>query len=262
LFRRQFRAAAYQELEDYGINNRWVILMADSTNLFLEAFGGKDPEPARSAPTSAAQYRDSTELMDLAFGQDDTMRNYTAPKLVDYKMNIKACRAASPSKLLILDQAMKAGTEFRDLPMGLQDLVIPSRNTAKQLRVEEDTTGMTLEQRKSAFDALEFGCDYIKAMADAGLPAKMLSDEFAKLQARFPAEAVVNVLKDLDQKLLATLRAQEVAAKHEAEQAQIAANEVASEDQVRAELAAAAEAIKAMHPLQQDHQQLGSEVDE
>ena len=236
--------------------------MADSTNLFLEAFGGTDPEPTQSIPESAAQYRDSTDVMLLAFGQDDAKRNYQAPVRLDYTMNTKACRSAGAEKLLMLDEAMKAGTDYRDLPMGLQDLVTPSRNTAKQLRAEEDATGMTLEQRKTAFDALEFGVDYLKAMADAGLPAKMLSDEFNKLTERFPVEAVVDTLKDVDQKLLATLRAQETAAKHESEQAQIAAEEVANEDQVRAELAAAKEAIAAMHPLQADHQQLGSDVDE
>ena len=105
--------------------------MADSTNLFLEAFGGVDPEPAQSAPASVSQYRDSTELMDLAFGQDDSKRNYSAPTLVDYQMNVKACRSAGAEKLLMLDEAMKAGTEFRELPLGLQDLVTPSRATAK-----------------------------------------------------------------------------------------------------------------------------------
>ena len=233
--------------------------MASRTDLFVEAFGGDSGErDGREAGEPVA--KNSTELMLLAFGQDGAKRDYVAPIAVDYEM-MDSARSADSGKLLMLDQAMKAGVQYRDLQVGLRALVKPSRPLAKELRKEQDETGYTLEQRQTAFDALQFNVDYLASLADAGLPASMIAAEYKKLKERFPEQAIDQSLQETNQQVLAQLKAQEKAQEYAEETEAQQAQQAVDEEQVRAELKAAQEAIAAMgNPLVNDAVARGSEL--
>lgn len=66
--------------------------------------------------------------------------------------------------------------------MDLRYLVKLKRPLAKELRRQEDETGMSLEQK--SFDALHFNLDYLSELASAGLAAAMIADEYQKLNER------------------------------------------------------------------------------
>ena len=57
-----------------------------TTDLFLSAFGGKEPEengqPARKVG-------DTTDLLLADFGHDTEMKNYTPEPILDYELNAK-----------------------------------------------------------------------------------------------------------------------------------------------------------------------------
>lgn len=209
----------------------------DRSSLFLDAFGGQ-PE-GKEALESKPRLRDATELFQLGFGQDPKLKDYEVPVKVGYEMDQAKCRRADAEKLILLDEAMKAGTPFEQLPYGLQDLVKPSRKTAARMRELEEETGLNSKERQQAFDALAFGVDYIIALEQAGLPASIIADEYRKLKEKFPAEAVTDQFQETNQQLLAKIQASEKAA-------QVQKESQASEDQVRAELQAAKHAIEAM----------------
>lgn len=209
----------------------------DHSSLFLSAFAGKS-EKKEAADTPRPRLN-TDELFQLGFGQPAALKNYEVPVKVDYEMNQSACRQADADKLMMLDEAMKAGTPFEQLPYGLQDLVKPSRKTAKRMRELEDETGLTSKERQLAFDALQFGVDYIVALEEAGLPASIIADEYKKLKSKFPQEAVTEQFQVTDQTLLAKIQATEKAA-------EVKSEAQASEDKVRAELLAAKQAIEAM----------------
>ena len=115
-----------------------------TTDLFLSTFGSKKPDdngqPARNVG-------DTTDLFLAAFGHDSELKNYTPEPILDYELNAKA--GTDTGKLFTLDAYMKDGVQYRDLPMGLRELVKPKRPLAKELRQQEDETGMNLEQREN-----------------------------------------------------------------------------------------------------------------
>lgn len=210
----------------------------DRSSLFLDAFASKKEE--REAIESKPRYRNTTELFQLGFGQPTELKNYEAPVKVDYEMDQAKCRRADAEKLILLDEAMKAGTPFEQLPYGLQDLVKPSRKTAKRMRDLEDETGLTSKERQQAFDALAFGVDYIVALEEAGLPAPIIADEYNKLKEKFPLEAVQEQFQETNQQLLAKIQATEKATLFQSENH-------ANEEQIQAELQAAKDAIDLMN---------------
>ena len=219
----------------------------NSTDAFLAAFGGQAPEKPDNAEVQKLGPDERARLFKLGFGTDQKLANYQAPVLVDYEMNVNA--GADSTKLLMLDAAMKEGVQYRDLPNGLRSMVKPKRPLAKELRREEDETGYTLDQRQEAFDALQFGVDFLIELADAGLPAQIIAEEYKKVKDRFPVEAVDVALQETNQGLLASLKAGEKAEEYNKEQQQTAADEAPSEDQIRQELLEAQQAIAAANDV-------------
>ena len=115
--------------------------MPDNSHLFLDAWGAtrdKDQEPKGDLGI-----RKREPLFAIAFGVDTERKNYTPDPIIDYEVEHK--RGADVGKLFMLDEAMKAGTQYRDLPLGLRELAKPKRPLAKELRRQEDETGMSLE---------------------------------------------------------------------------------------------------------------------
>lgn len=207
-----------------------------NSDLFLEAFGGDNKPEGRNEGVKYST-ADRENLFKLGFGQEPSLKDYEAPTLVDYEWT---GNGATPDQLLTLDSYIKSGTQYRDLPMGLRALVKPKRVLAKELRKEEDETGMTLDQRQSAFNALEFGVDYLVALSNAGLSDEILQDELQSLQNKFPAEQVEIQLQETNQQLLAQLKASQKAREVQAQQQ-------AHEAQVKAELAEAQRNIELMN---------------
>lgn len=203
-------------------------------SLFLDAFDESHENKADSGTPVNQQSRES--LFMLAFGQDSAKKDYTAPSIVDYELNVAK---GDPSKLLLLDSYIKDGIQYAELPVGLRALVKPKRPLAKELRQQEDSTGYTLEQRQTAFSALEFNCDYLAALADSGLPDSMIYSEYLKLKEHFPGEAVDQSLQDEHQQVLATIRAQETAKKYNETQS--------SQASIAAEIKAAQQALGLQH---------------
>lgn len=215
--------------------------MNDNSNLFLNAWGALSK--AEQEEKGDLGIRNREQLFATAFGHDSDLKNYNPEPILDYEMTAKV--GTDPGKLYLLGEAMKDGVLYRDLPNGLRELVTPKRPLAKELRKQEDETGMNLEQREKLFDALQFNVDYISSMADAGLPASMIAEEYSQLKDRFPAEAIDESLAETNQQLLAALKAEAKAQAYQAQQAQLAASEEASQAQVAAELAEAKAAIEA-----------------
>ncbi|MDC0260990.1 hypothetical protein OAK65_02620 [Synechococcus sp. AH-551-N17] len=211
--------------------------LVTNSGLFLAAFGGGENDK-RKAETPLE--KSSTELFQLAFGQDPAKKDYEAPAIVDYELNVSK---ADPTKLLLLDSRMKEGVQYRDLEIGLRDMVKPKRPLAKELRKQEDETGMTLDERQTAFNALQFNVDYLASLADAGLPATMIHSEYLKLKERFPEQAIDESLQETHQQVLSSLKAQEKVQEYKA-------NEEAAETSrlsVEAEIKAAQEALGLQH---------------
>ena len=167
-----------------------------TTDLFLSAFGSKEPDdngqPARNVG-------DTTHLFLAAFGHDSELKNYTPEPILDYELNAKA--GTDTGKLFTLDAYMKDSVQYRDLPMGLRDLVKPKRPLAKELRQQEDETGMNLEQREKLFDALQFNVDYLSSLQDVGMSPALFAEEYAKLKERFPEQAIEESLAEANQQL-------------------------------------------------------------
>ena len=213
-----------------------------TTDLFLSAFGGKEPEkngqPAR-------QVGDTTELFRAAFGHDTELKNFTPEPILDYELNAKP--GTDTGKLFMLDALMKDGVQYRDLPNGLRDLVKPKRPLAKELRRQEDETGMTLEQREKLFEALQFNVDYLSSLQDVGMSSAIIAEEFAKLKERFPEQAIEETLAETNQQLLAQLKAEAKAQAVAAEQAKLANDEELHQARVAAEIADAKAAIEAIN---------------
>ena len=209
-------------------------LMQDNRSLFLDAFNVQHENKADSGAPVNQQSREN--LFMLAFGQDSAKKDYTAPSIVDYELNVAK---GDPSKLLLLDEYIKDGVQYAELPVGLRALVKPKRPLAKELRHQEDNTGYTLEQRQTAFDALQFNVDYLASLAVADLPASMIHSEYLKLKEKFPGEAVDQSLQDTHSTVLSTVRAQETAKKYNETQS----NQVS----VAAEIKAAQEALGLQH---------------
>ena len=214
-----------------------------NSDLFLQAFGGKESE---KAPEGGAKiWGDTTRLFETAFGVDDKLKNYTPEPILDYTFEHKP--GTDVGKLALLDALMKEGKQYRDLPMGLRDLVKPKRPLAKELRRQEDETGMNLEQREKLFDALQFNVDYLAEMANAGLPASMIAEEYKKLTERFPEQAIEESLAETHQQLLAKIRAEEKARAYAVEQAKLASDEERNQAQIAQELADAKAAIETLN---------------
>ena len=215
--------------------------MPDNSHLFLDAWGS--PKEEDQEPKGDLGIRNREQLFATASGVDTERKNYTPDPIIDYEVEHK--RGADVGNLLMLDEAMKAGTQYRDLPLGLRELVKPKRPLAKELRRQEDETGMSLEQREKAFDALQYNVDFISSMEEAGLPASMIAEEYKKLQGRYPEQAIDESLAETNQQLLAKLKAEAKAQAYAAEQARQAADKERNEAQVAAEIADAKAAIEA-----------------
>ena len=180
-----------------------------------------------------------------AFGHDAELKNYTPEPILDYELNAKA--GTDTGKLFTLDAYMKDGVQYRDLPMGLRDLVKPKRPLAKELRQQEDETGMNLEQREKLFDALQFNVDYLSSLQDVGMSPALIAEEYAKLKERFPEQAIEESLAETNQQLLAQIKAEAKAKAVAAEQARLAADEELNQAKVAAEISDAKAAIEALN---------------
>ena len=213
-----------------------------TTDLFLSAFGGKEPEengqPARKVG-------DTTDLFLAAFGHDTELKNYTPEPILDYELNAKV--GTDTGKLFTLDALMKDGVQYRDLPNGLRDLVKPKRPLAKELRKQEDETGMSLEQREKLFDALQFNVDYLASLENVGMSPALIAEEYAKLKERFPEQAIEESLAETNQQLLAKLKAEAKAKEVAANQAKAADDEERNQAKVAQEIADAKAAIEALN---------------
>lgn len=204
------------------------VTLVTNSGLFLAAFGGDDFDN-RKAETPLE--KSSTELFQLAFGQDAAKKDYQAAPIVDYELSVSK---GDPAKLLLLDSRMKEGVQYRDLEIGLRDMVKPKRPLAKELRRQEDETGMNLDERQELFDALSFNCDYLSSLADAGLPANIIADEYKKLKDRFPEQAIDESLAETNQHLLANLKAQKRVEQFEAQKLEAAKGQKAVAAEIKA----------------------------
>ena len=213
-----------------------------TTDLFLSAFGSKEPEDNGQLLRNVG---DTTNLFLAAFGHDSELKNYTPEPILDYELNAKA--GTDTGKLFTLDAYMKDGVQYRDLPNGLRDLVKPKRPLAKELRKQEDETGMSLEQREKLFDALQFNVDYLSSLQDVGMSPALIAEEYAKLKERFPEQAIEESLAETNQQLLAQIKAEAKAKAVAAEQARLAADEELNQAKVAAEIADVKAAIEALN---------------
>ena len=142
---------------------------------------------------------------------------------------------------------MKDGVQYRDLPNGLRDLVKPKRPLAKELRKQEDETGMSLEQREKLFDALQFNVDYLASLENLGMSPALIAEEYAKLKERFPEQAIEESLAETSQQLLAKLKVEAKAKEVAANQAKAADDEERNQAKVAQEIADAKAAIEALN---------------
>ena len=212
-----------------------------TTDLFLSAFGGKEPEEnGQPAP----KVGDTTDLFLAAFGGDTELKNYTPEPILDYELNAKV--GTETGNLITLDAYMKDGVQYRDLPNGLRDLVKPKRPLAKELRKQEDETGMSLEQREKLFDVLQFNVDYLASLENVGMSLALIAEEYKKLKERFPGQAIDESLAETNQQLLAKLKAEAKAQEVAAKQAKAADDEERNQAKVAQEIADAKAAIEAL----------------
>lgn len=212
-----------------------------NSDLFLSAFGGKEPEEKGHL---ARHVGDTTDLFLAAFGHDTELKNYTPEPILNYELDAKA--GTDTGKLFTLDAYMKDGVQYRDLPNGLRALVKPKSPLAKELRRQEDETGMNLEQRKKLFDALQFNVDYLASLQEVGMSPEIIAEEYKKLKERCPEQAIDESLAQTNQQLLAKLKAEAKTKEVAASQAKLADDEERNQAKVAQEIADAKAAIEAL----------------
>lgn len=196
----------------------------------------------KTKPVARYAVQDSAKLFELAFGQDEAVKNFKPDPVVDYELDTKV--GTDPGHLHHLDALMKDGVQYRDLPLGLRKLVKPKRPLAKELRQQEDATGRTLEERQAIFDAFQFNIDYLSSLAEAGLPVNIIANEYDQLKTKYPVDQIELSLQEVNQQLLAKLKAEEKAAEYDNQKAAAQARSESSQEALRNELKAAKQLLE------------------
>lgn len=224
---------------------------SNRSNLFRVAFGGQ--QEASTAPTGTQGYT-PTQRSEAFVSAFAPRKELPRPVFSGWRLNTQKAARLSFADLMEVEELRVAHVRYENLPAWIRDsgVAVPDADVKREQEQLTKETGLDLNERQALFSAFEAEVEALDMMArkDSLKGTAVLDGEFALVMQRFGREQVLERLAELNpqaaQDYLANERVKAAEAKRES-----------SEEQVRAELAAAAKAIAAESVEQATAQALG-----
>ena len=218
-----------------------------TTDLFLSAFGGKEPEKDVASNSKSVSPDERERLFADAFRSES--KAAPTPHLgQNWRVNNVKARGLSFGELYELGELRDV--PYRDLPDWVRDggYAEPSADEKRHQKQQFAETGLTQSERNEVFDAF---AAQIEALADMSeretlRDSAALDHELASTIKRWGQEQVMEALKDEFPKAAQYFAAKLQVQAAEAKAAAVKNAEQAKEQKVAEEIRAAQEAIAAM----------------
>lgn len=233
--------------------------MADNSNLFLDAFGGKSETQKRAEQGKALSLDQRMEAFKTAFGKPAEKPLPTALVGQNWRWDMTKLAKLPPAQAYVLSQY--DGVPYRELPAWIQDggYVKVSDSEKKYQKEMLKETGYTQSERNQLVNHALNHSTYLGDLMsmESFKGTKALDDEIQRVFDRFGKQQVLEILQsempDAAEQLQLHLQKREALAR--------VAKEQEAATSVKAEMQAVADKL-GVNPWQQDNQALGSEVGE
>jgi len=219
-----------------------------NSDLFLKAFGGGGGDKKEKGE---GVYRSADErelLFKLGFGQEKRPGAPTPHLGQTFRWDMTRVAKLSFDEQMSLSQY--EGQSYRDLPAWIRDgnYAIASDTEKKHQREMQKATGLTQSERNLVFDAAQADAEALVAMTQSDVlkDSRVLDGEIERLTERY-GEELTAMLAEINQEAAAYVHIRKQVKAAEQKQARAEADEVAHQEQVKAELAEAQRNIELMN---------------